>query len=253
MYSSHQDLQRDVLALQLPVNRCPIRLGATAMPLLLSGCGEELSFEHRVGHVGRQWPTEPGGSEPLQRQPNRRRRHADPTRDLVAGHTGGLQPKHVAHLAHRDPLCWHRPLPRQKPKERTLSGPAETPSTERLHPAMPSEIISEQRATSNRNGGRDHPGIPGDFSRNQHAGEANEPRIRARHKASARSGTFSNQLVKERRRPISAPRRAAHTVSPETSPEPLPGGISDHLLSGRISVNARSITSNTWLGRNGFL
>src|SRR5229473_3692161 len=167
MYSSHQDLQRDVLALQLPVNRCPIRLGATAMPLLLSGSGKKLSFEHRVGHVGRQWPTEPGGSEPLQRQPYRRRRHADPTRDLVAGHTGGLQPKHVAHLAHRDPLCWHRPLPRQKPKERTLSGPAETPSTERLHPAMPSEIISEQRATSNRNGGRDHPGIPGDFSRNQ--------------------------------------------------------------------------------------
>ena len=35
---------------------------------------------------------------------------------------------------------------------------------------MPSEIISEQRATSNRNGARDHPGIPGDFSRNPHAG-----------------------------------------------------------------------------------
>src|SRR5713101_3340241 len=162
MYSSHQDLQRDVLALQLPVNRCPIRLGATAMPLLLSGCGEELSFEHRVGHVGRQWPTEPGGSEPLQRQPNRRRRHADPTRDLVAGHTGGLQPKHVAHLAHRDPLCWHRPLPRQKPKERTLSGPAETPSNratssrnaERNHLGTASDIKSEWWARSSRNAGR---------------------------------------------------------------------------------------------------
>ena len=52
---------------------------------------------------------------------------ADPAGDLVAGYPGGLQPKHVAHLAHRDPLCWHRPLPWQKPKERTLSGPAETP------------------------------------------------------------------------------------------------------------------------------
>jgi hypothetical protein len=31
---------------------------------------------------------------------------------------------------------------------------------------LPSEIISEQRATSNRNAGRDHPGIAGDFSRN---------------------------------------------------------------------------------------
>jgi hypothetical protein len=32
---------------------------------------------------------------------------------------------------------------------------------------MAGEIISEQRATSNRNGARDHPGIPGDFRRNQ--------------------------------------------------------------------------------------
>ena len=31
---------------------------------------------------------------------------------------------------------------------------------------MAGEIISERRATSNRNGGRDHPAIPGDFRRN---------------------------------------------------------------------------------------
>ena len=36
---------------------------------------------------------------------------------------------------------------------------------------MAGEIISERRATSNRNGERDHPGIPGDFSRNQHAAD----------------------------------------------------------------------------------
>jgi hypothetical protein len=60
-----QDLQRDVLALPLAANRRPIRRGAAAVPLLLAGGGEELPFEHRVGHVGRQWPTEPGGSEPL--------------------------------------------------------------------------------------------------------------------------------------------------------------------------------------------
>ena len=157
-----QDLKRDVLALQLAVNRCPIRLGAAAVPLLLPGCGKELPFEHRVGHVGRQGPTETGGSEPLQRQPNRRRRHADPTGDLVAGHPGGIQPKHVAHLAHRDPLCWHRPLPWQKPKERTLSGPAETPSNratssrnaERNHLGTASDIKSEWRARSSRNPGR---------------------------------------------------------------------------------------------------
>ena len=33
---------------------------------------------------------------------------------------------------------------------------------------MVSEIISERRATSNRKAGPDHPGMPGDFPRNQH-------------------------------------------------------------------------------------
>jgi len=112
-----QDLQRDVLALQLAVNRRPVGLGALAMPLLGTDRGEELRLQRRIGQLGRQWPAEPGDGEPFQRQSNRRRRYADPTRDLVAGHPGGVQPKHVAHLAHRDPLCWHRPLPWQKPKE----------------------------------------------------------------------------------------------------------------------------------------
>src|SRR5271170_4936622 len=34
---------------------------------------------------------------------------------------------------------------------------------------MAGEIISERRATSNRNGGRHHPGFAGDFPRNQQA------------------------------------------------------------------------------------
>jgi hypothetical protein len=40
---------------------------------------------------------------------------------------------------------------------------------------MPSEIISEQRATSNRNGARDHPGMPGDFRRNPRCGREAGP------------------------------------------------------------------------------
>src|SRR5271169_3212462 len=143
-----QDLQRDVLALQLAVHRRPVGLGETAVTLLLADSGKELCFQRRVDQFDRQWPDQPGGGKPLQRQPDGRWRHADPAGDLVAGYPGGLQPKHVAHLAHRDPLCWHRPLPWQKPKERTLSGPAETPSN---------------RATSSRNGGRNHLGTPSDI------------------------------------------------------------------------------------------
>src|ERR1700719_2879441 len=37
---------------------------------------------------------------------------------------------------------------------------------------MAGEIISERRARSNRNGGRDHPGMAGDFPRNPHPKQA---------------------------------------------------------------------------------
>jgi hypothetical protein len=37
---------------------------------------------------------------------------------------------------------------------------------------MVGEIISEWRARSNRNGGRDHSGLVGDIERNQHSGMA---------------------------------------------------------------------------------
>ena len=157
-----QDLQCDVLALQLAVNRRPVGLGAAAVALLLAGCGKEPCFQRRVGQLSRQWPAEPGGREPLQGQPNGRRGHTNPAGNLVAGHPGGIQSKHVAHLAHRDPLCWHRPLPWQKPKDRTLSGPAEAPSNratssrnaERNHLGTASDIKSEWRARSSRNPGR---------------------------------------------------------------------------------------------------
>jgi len=74
---------------------------------------------------------------------------ATPTRRAISlPETPAALPKHVAHVAHRDPLCWHRPLLRQKPSERTLSGPAEAPLN---------------RASSSRNNGRNHLGMGSDF------------------------------------------------------------------------------------------
>src|SRR5204863_4312847 len=67
--------------------------------------------------------------------------------NLVEPDPGGRQTKHFAHMAHRCPLCWH-PLPRAKPKGRTLIGPAEAPSN---------------RARSSRNGGRNHLGTPSEI------------------------------------------------------------------------------------------
>src|SRR5271155_5306356 len=127
-----QDLQRDVLALQLAVHRRPVGLGETAVTLLLADSGKELCFQRRVDQFDRQWPAKPGGGKPLQRQPDGRWRHADPAGDLVAGYSGGLQPKHVAHLA-----------PRYQQRRRSTG-------------AYPSD-------TSSRNGGRNYLGTPSEI------------------------------------------------------------------------------------------
>jgi len=91
-----------------------------------------------------------------------RGRHANPAGDLAAGHTGGIQPKHVAHPAHRDPLCWHRPLPWQKLEgtdakrsaERSSNRATSSRNCGRHHPGTSSEIKSEWWARSSRNAGR---------------------------------------------------------------------------------------------------
>src|SRR5271163_2478357 len=153
-----QDLQRDVLALQLAVHRRPVGLGETAVTLLLADSGKELCFQRRVDQFDRQWPAKPGGGKPLQRQSDGRWRHADPAGDLVAGYPGGLQPKHIAHLAHRDPLCWHRSLPWQA-KGGTLCGQQRRRSTG----AYPGDIIPEWRAKSSRNAERDQIGTVSDM------------------------------------------------------------------------------------------
>src|SRR5439155_9193058 len=53
----------------------------------------------------------------------------------------------------------------QKPKERTLIGPAEALPT---RARSSREIILERRARSNRNGGRHHRGFADNFPRNPH-------------------------------------------------------------------------------------
>ena len=110
----------------------PVGLGVAAMPLLGTDRSEELRFQRRrFGHLSRQWQAEPRRREPLQGQSDRRWRHIQPPSNLIAGYPGSPESKHFAHMAYRCPLCWY-PLPFTKPKERTLSGPADTPSDRRL-------------------------------------------------------------------------------------------------------------------------
>jgi hypothetical protein len=114
-----QHRQRDVLALQLAMNLRPIRLGIATMTLLGADRSEEPRLQQCVGHLGRQRPDEPRRRKSLQRQSDGRWRQVQSTGNLIAGHPGGLQAKHFAHMAHRGPLCWH-PLP---PWQKSKGGP----------------------------------------------------------------------------------------------------------------------------------
>jgi hypothetical protein len=143
------------------VNLGPIGLDLTPMALFGAGSSEQRRLQRGVGHLGRQWPLEPGTRQPFQAQPDSRRRNTYSAGNLVKPDPSGPQTKQLAHLAHRCPLCWH-PLPPQKPKERTLFGPAEAPLN---------------RATSSRNAGRNHLGTPSEI---KSEGWATSSRIRGR-------------------------------------------------------------------------
>ncbi len=152
-----QDLQRDVLVFQLAVNRRPIGRATPPVPLLLSGCGEELLFEHPVGHVGRQWPTQTRSSEPLQRQPNVD--DATPTRRAIslldtpaASNRSTSRTWRIAILsAGIVPSCGKSKGTDAKRASRDALYPGD------FIPEIPGEIISERRAKSNRIGGRSSP------------------------------------------------------------------------------------------------
>src|SRR6185369_17566824 len=76
------DHQGDVLALQLPMNRRPIRLGVAAMAPFGPVTSVKRRLQVAVAHAVRQGPTQPGALETPQRLANRRGSYAPPTRDL---------------------------------------------------------------------------------------------------------------------------------------------------------------------------
>jgi hypothetical protein len=148
------------LRLQLAVDLGPIGLGVPAMALLAADPGEEPRLQCRIGQFRRQRPAEPRHCQPLQRQSDGRRRQIEAPGDLVAGHPGGRQTKHLAHMAHRCPLCWH-PLPhrqRPKPRGRKRAGRGAVATA-----AYPGDIIPEWQATSSRDAERHQIGLAGDI------------------------------------------------------------------------------------------
>ena len=159
-----QDRQRDVLALELAVNASPVRLGVAALARPGAGGPVELRFQFLLGHRLAQWPAQPGCGEALERLADRRWRNPQSPRDLSAGYPAPKpQPNNLAHMAHRDPLCWHPIPPSDRPKERTLCEPAE--QLRAIH----------SRAASSRNGGRQHLGTLGGFKSECRAASCRNP------------------------------------------------------------------------------
>lgn len=165
-----QDRQRHVLAFELAVHARPVGLGDAAVTLTvaIAGLREQAKFQNRVGDVVWQRPAQARGLEPPERQSHRRGRRAHPSRNLAARQPRRLHSDHIAHTAHRKPLCRHPGSPSQSRKGSSYGS--------QKRPRHPGDIIPEWWATSsrngwatsNRNGGRDHLGILGDIDRNPH-------------------------------------------------------------------------------------
>ena len=135
-----------MLALQLPMNRRPIRLGVPAMAPFAPVIGVKRRLQVAVAHAVRQRPTQPAASEPPQRPAHRRGGHAHTTRDFSRRKASGkLQTNDLARLAHRNSFRWHRSLPWIS-KGGTLNRPAEAlvpvPYPGRDYPVMVGGIIS---------------------------------------------------------------------------------------------------------------
>ena len=119
------DHQGDVLALQLPMNRRPIRLGVPAMAPFTPSIGVKRLLQHGIHHAVRQGPTQSRALEALQGLPHSRGRQAKTPRDIARWNRNRkLQTNNLAHMAHCNSLRWHRSLPWIS-KGGTLNRPAE--------------------------------------------------------------------------------------------------------------------------------
>src|ERR1700724_307133 len=115
-----EDRQRDVLALELAMDTCPVGLDLPTVTLLRAGIGKQLGLEHGIGQFLGQRPAQPGSLEASDRRPDGRCSHSNSTGNLTDRYaTNELQPKNFAHLAHDRSLCWHPVSPLEQPKERT--------------------------------------------------------------------------------------------------------------------------------------
>ena len=110
-----------MLALQLPMNRRPIRLGVPAMAPFGPVIGVKRRLQVAVAHADRQGPTQPGALETPQRPAHRRSGDAQTTRDFARWKAGGkLQTNDLARLAHRNSFRWHHRslgLPKEGPEK----------------------------------------------------------------------------------------------------------------------------------------
>lgn len=143
----------------------PVRLGLPAMAPpgagTRTGAGEQPGLQLRIGDVVRQRPAQPrrnrrivnrtvDGAVPIRRAISRVGIPAD--FNLITSRTWRIASLSVGIQ-----------VPLRKAERRDRIGA-------RRGLITPGDIIPEWRATSNRNGGRDHSGMVGDIERNQHTG-----------------------------------------------------------------------------------
>ena len=138
-----QDRQRDVLALQLAVDARPIGLGVPAMALLRRrrSCKASPPGSPSVSGSGSGQLSPAAASRSIV---SRTVDGASASRRAISriGHPGAqLQTQNLAHLAHANPLCWHRSAPWHSQRSGPYAG------QQRLPTLTPGDFIPEWWAT----------------------------------------------------------------------------------------------------------
>ncbi len=153
-------LQRHVFALQLPRHRGPVRFRQLAPPPRHAGGTIQTLLQIRVTDLGRNRPRQSRALEAYDHVAHRRSRKAGQPGDLAHRDTClPMHSHHFAHLAHLRPPRRHsilRLLCRQDGLNERASH--SLPGGRELL-GMVAGISSESRPGSNRNAGRDVPGI----------------------------------------------------------------------------------------------
>jgi hypothetical protein len=155
-----EHLERHVLALELARHHRPVRLGQLAPSRLYPTDPIQAQLQIRVADLGRGRPRKPGTLKPHDHVAHRRSSQTGQPGNLAHRDTSlPMHSHHFAHMAHLRPPRRHSILRLLRRQDGSNDQASHSLPGGRELIGMVAGFSSESRPGSNRNGGRDDPGI----------------------------------------------------------------------------------------------